>query len=47
MVLLSMVFGFTVGILAILNSSAVGVFAAIGGMTLGLLWVARSMVMKR
>lgn len=46
-VLLSMVFGCTVGVLAIVGSSAVGLFAIIGGMTLGLLWTARAMLMKR
>jgi len=47
LVLLSMAFGVTVGALAILGSGAVGAFAAIGGMVLGLLWVARSFFMKR
>lgn len=47
LVLLSMAFGITVGALAIAGSGAVGTFAAIGGMVLGFLWVARSMLMKR
>ncbi len=47
LVLLSMAFGVAVGALAIVGSGAVGAFAAIGGMVLGLLWAARSMLMKR
>jgi len=47
LVLLSMAFGIAVGALAITGSGAVGVFAAIGGMVLGFLWVARSFFMKR
>lgn len=47
MVLLSMLFGIGVAVLAIAGSSAVGVFAVIGAMVLGLLWTARSMFMKR
>jgi len=46
LVLLSMVFGVGVGALAIIGSGAVGVFAAIGGMVLGLLWTARAMFMR-
>jgi len=47
LVLLSVVFGITVASLAILGSDAVGPFAAIGGMVLGLLWVARSLFVGR
>lgn len=47
MVLLSMVFGVAVAALAISDSGAVGLFAVIGGMVLGLLWIARSFFMKR
>jgi membrane associated rhomboid family serine protease len=46
MVLLSVCFGIVVAVLAMTDSGAVGLFAAIGGMVLGLLWVARSMFMK-
>jgi membrane associated rhomboid family serine protease len=46
LVLLSIAFGGTIGILATLNSSAVGIVAAIGGIVLGLLWVTRSFFTK-
>jgi len=39
--------GAAVGGLAMAGSDAVGIFAAIGGMTLGLLWFARALFMKR
>jgi membrane associated rhomboid family serine protease len=45
--MLSLVFGITVAAPAIFGSDAVGIFAAIGGMVLGLLWVARSFFIKR
>ena len=42
LVLLSMAFAIAVGALGMIGSDAVGIFAAIGGMVLGLLWVARA-----
>lgn len=45
-VLLTIAYGFTVGVLAMQDSGAVSTFASIGGMVLGLLWVARWMVAK-
>lgn len=47
LVLLSMAYGITVAILGMTGSGGVGLFAAIGGMVLGFLWVARGMFMKR
>ncbi len=47
LVLLSMAFGVGGWALAIVGSGAVGAFAAIGGMVLGLLWTARAMLTKR
>lgn len=47
LVLLSMAYGIVVAVLAMSGSGGVGIFAAIGGMVLGLLWVARSMFMRR
>jgi hypothetical protein len=46
MVLLSMLYGITIGAFTIAGVG-VGVFAIIGAMVLGFLWVARSMLMKR
>jgi len=46
LVLASMAYGMTVAILAIFASGAVGAFAVIGAMVLGLLWVARSFFAK-
>lgn len=46
MVLLSMAYGLTIGVLAIVGAAGVGAFAAIGGMVLGLLWVARALFTK-
>lgn len=40
-------FGIIVAALSIAGSGAVGIFAVIGAMVLGLLWTARSMFMKR
>jgi hypothetical protein len=47
LVLLSMAYGIAIGALAIAGSGAVGIFAIIGAMVLGLCWTARSMFMKR
>jgi hypothetical protein len=47
MVLLSMAYGIAIGALAIAGSGAVGIFAIVGAMVLGLCWTARSMFMKR
>jgi len=38
LVLVSMLYGIAVAGLAMADSGAVGIFAVIGGMTLGLLW---------
>ncbi len=46
LVLLSMVYGMTVAILAMVNAGGIGLFAAIGAMVLGLLWTARSLFIK-
>lgn len=45
--LLSMAYGLTIGALAIADVGDIGVFAIVGAMVLGFLWVARSMLMKR
>ena len=45
-VLLTIAYGCTIGALAMADSGAVSVFASIGGMMLGLLWVARWMVAR-
>jgi hypothetical protein len=47
LVLLSMAYGIAIAALAIAGSGAVGIFAIIGAMVLGLCWTARSMFMKR
>lgn len=47
LVLLSMAYGITIGILAALGSDAMVTFATIGAPVLGLLWVARGMFVKR
>jgi hypothetical protein len=47
MVLLSMLYGVAIGALAIAGVGGVGVFAIVGAMVLGVLWVARSMFMSR
>jgi hypothetical protein len=47
MVLLSMAFGLIVALLAMLDSSATGTFAAIGAMVLGLGWVARAFFARK
>ena len=47
MVLLSMLYGITIGALAIAGVGDIGLFAIVGAMVLGFLWVARSMLMKR
>lgn len=47
MIVLSMAYGITIGALAAADSGAASTFASIGGMMLGLLWVARWMVTKR
>ena len=47
MVLLSMLYGVTVGAVAIAGVGGVGTVAIVGAMVLGFLWVARSMLMKR
>ncbi|HEV2087462.1 MAG TPA: hypothetical protein VGR21_04025 [Cryptosporangiaceae bacterium] len=48
LVLLSIAYGVTVALLAVLGAGrAVGLFAFIGASVLGLLWVARSFFMKR
>lgn len=46
MLVLSVLYGVTVGVLAALDGP-VSLFALIGGMTLGVLWVARSLVLRR
>jgi len=46
MVLLSMAFGITVAALAMLDSDGVGIFAVIGGMVLGFLWVTRAVLTR-
>ena len=47
MVLLSMLYGISIGALAIAGVGGIGTFAIVGAMVLGFLSVARSMLMKR
>jgi membrane associated rhomboid family serine protease len=47
LILLSVVYGITIGALGMADSGAVSTFASIGGMMLGFLWFARWMVAKR
>ncbi|MCP2326085.1 membrane associated rhomboid family serine protease [Hamadaea flava] len=43
---LTVVYGGAVAILAILHSDAVGTFAAIGGVVIGILWVLRGLFFR-
>lgn len=47
LVLLSVAFGLAVAALSVAGSGAVGIFAVIGGIVLGVLWTGRSILMKR
>ncbi len=47
LILLSMAFGITVAVLAIVGSDAVALVAFLGASVLGLLWVARGFFAKR
>lgn len=41
-IFLSMIYGVTVAILGMTGNDNVGLFAAIGGMVIGLIWVAKA-----
>jgi hypothetical protein len=44
---LSVAYGLTVGILAVADSPAMAIFATVGAMVLGALWVMRGIFLKR
>ena len=46
LIILSIVFGGTVGVLGVLRSPAVGIVAMIGGLVLGCLWVVRGLLAR-
>jgi hypothetical protein len=46
LIILSVVFGLTIGLLGALESTATGIVAVIGGIALGALWVIRGVLTR-
>lgn len=46
LIILSVVFGLTIGLLGALESTATGIVAMIGGIALGALWVIRGVLTR-